>query len=63
MTKKKTRPEGQTMINKSVNIKLTIEECKPHYNPRIISGAPEEVAIPASLVALLLLIVLSNDRS
>ena len=59
----KERAKGQTTIYKTVHRKLNIEQCEPHYNPGIISGAPKLEAVPALLVAHILLIVLSNDKS
>jgi hypothetical protein len=62
-TKERAKGKGQTTIYKTVHRKLNIEQCEPHYNPGIISGAPKLEAVPALLVAHILLIVLSNDKS
>ena len=41
--------EGQTMIYKTLHIKIKIEQYEPHKN-RMETRAPEEQAVPAPLV-------------
>ena len=40
----------------NIHIKLKIEEHKPHLNTGVNSGAPEGYAVPAPLVAVIVLI-------
>jgi hypothetical protein len=56
MTKRKMI-KGQTMIYKTLDRKLKIDQREPHYKPGIHSGHPEESAVPALLVAPVVLLL------
>lgn len=51
----------QTIIFKILNRKLKIEHHEPYYNPRMNSGAPGGLVVPAPLVVSVVLLL--NDMN
>ena len=41
------KEKGQTTIHKTLHRKLKIEQHEPHLKPRVDTGAPEGLAVPA----------------
>ena len=58
---KRKRTKRQTMIYKALHRKLKIEQYKPHYKQGVNSGAPEWLAVPASHVTPVMLLL--NDMN
>jgi hypothetical protein len=44
------KEKGQTVIYKALHRKLKIQQHGPHLKPKVNSGAPEGLAIPATHV-------------
>ena len=57
MTKRK-RTKGQTTIYKTLHKKLKIDQHEPHQKPGMNSSAPEGQAVPAQLMAQVVLLQL-----
>ena len=54
------RARGNITIYKIIHRKLKIESSEPHYKPRVNSGTPEELTVPAPHVTP---VVLLNDTN
>ena len=53
--------KGLTTIYKTLHRKLKIVQNESHYNPGVISGAPERLAVPAPRVTPVALVL--NDTN
>jgi len=54
------RKKAQTIIYKALHRKWKIEQYEPHYHPGVNSGASEKSAVPALLVAHVMLLSLQT---
>jgi hypothetical protein len=52
--------KGQTMIYKTSHRKLNIDQNEPHQKPGVNSGALVGLAVPASLVSTIVLLLLQT---